>query len=123
MLDNAENYLGILLIEDVMAMLSRLPMISEAAAMVTVKIPSRQYSMSEVTKIVESNNGRIFGVFLSGINDDMAEITVKFNAESLNSVIETFERFGYLVTHKFFNDERQEFFNDRYDQLMKFLDV
>lgn len=122
-LDNAENYLGILLIEDVMAMLSRLPMISEAAAMVTVKIPSRQYSMSEVTKIVESNNGRIFGVFLSGINDDMAEITVKFNAESLNSVIETFERFGYLVTHKFFNDERQEFFNDRYDQLMKFLDV
>lgn len=122
-LDNQENYLGIVVIEDVMAMLSKLPLLSEPSAMVTVKIPTKQYAMSEVTKIIESNNGRIFGSFISGFVEDMTEVTIKFNAESLSSVIETFERFGYLVKHKFFDDDRQELLNDRYDQLMKYLDV
>lgn len=122
-LDNAEKYVGIVVIEDVMAMLSKLPLLSEPSAMVTVKIPTKQYAMSEVTKIIESNNGRIFGSFISGFEDDMTEITVKFNAENLSSVVETFERFGYLVKHKFFDDDRQDLFNDRFDQLMKFLDV
>ncbi|MDO5655146.1 MAG: CBS domain-containing protein [Flavobacteriaceae bacterium] len=122
-LDNSEKYLGIVVIEDVMSRLSSLPLLSEPAAMVTVKIPVKQYSMSEVTKIVESNNARIFGVFISDFQEDMVEITVKFNAESLTSVIETFERFGYLIKHKFFDDDRQDLFNERFNQLMKFLDV
>lgn len=122
-LDNAEEYMGVLLIEDVMGMMSKLPLLSEPSAMLTVKIPTKQYALSEVAKIVESNNGRIFGAFISGFEGDMTEITIKFNAESLSSVVETFERFGYLVKLKFFNDEKQDMIHERYDQLMKYLDV
>lgn len=122
-LNQAKEYMGVLLVEDVIAMLSKLPLLSEPSAMLTVKIPTKQYSMSEVAKIVESNNGRIFGSFISGFDDDFTEITIKFNAESLTSVVETFERFGYIVKLKFFNDEKQVLMNDRYDQLMRYLDV
>lgn len=122
-LNNQKEYLGVLLVEDVMGKLSKLPLLSEPSAMLTVKIPTKQFSMSEVAKIVESNNGRIFGSFISGFEDDLTEITIKFNAESLSSVVETFERFGYLVKLKFFNDEKQDMMHDRYDQLMKYLDV
>lgn len=118
-----EKYVGYIMIDDVMAVLSKLPLLSEPAAMLTVKIPTKQYSMSEVTKIVESNNGRIFGSFISGFDDNMTEITIKFNAESLSSVVETFDRFGYTIKHQFFNDDRQDLVNERYDQLMKYLDV
>lgn len=122
-LNTADEYQGVLLVEDIMAKLSKLPLLSEPSAMLTVKVPTKQFSMSEASKIVESNNGRIFGLFISGFEDDMTEITIKFNAESLTSVVETFERFGYLVKLKFFNDEKQELMSDRYDQLMKYLDV
>ena len=122
-LTHAEEYLGIVLVEDIMCALSKLPLLSEPSAMLTVKIPTKQYAMSEVTKIIESNNGRIFGTFISGFDGDMTEVTLKFNAESLTSVVETFERFGYLIKYKFFNDDKQDLVNDRYDQLMKYLDV
>lgn len=122
-LNNAKEFMGVLLVEDVIAMLSKLPLLSEPTAMLTVKIPTKQYSMSEVAKIVESNNGRIFGSFISGFEDDFTEITIKFNAENLTSVVETFERFGYLVKLKFFNDEKQALMHDRFDQLMRYLDV
>lgn len=122
-LNQNKDFMGVLLVEDVIAMLSKLPLLSEPSAMLTVKIPTKQYSMSEVAKIVESNNGRIFGSFISGFEEDLTEVTIKFNAESLTSVVETFERFGYLVKLKFFNDEKQTLMHDRFDQLMKYLDV
>ncbi len=122
-LDNDENYLGAVLVEDVMAVLSRLPLLSEPSALLTVSIPAKQYSLAEVAKIVESNNGRLFGAFISGYENDQIQVTVRFNAESLTSVTETFERFGYTITYRYFKDEKQELYNDRYNQLMKYLDM
>lgn len=118
-----EKYLGYIMVDDVIALLAKLPLLSEPAAMLTVSIPTKKYSMSEVTKIVESNNGRIFGAFISGFTGEMTDVTIKFNAESLSSVVETFDRFEYKIKHQFFNDDRQDLVHDRYNQLMKFLDI
>ncbi len=122
-LDNDEKYMGAVLMEDTIALLSRLPLISEPSALLTVSIPVKQYSLAEVAKIVESNNGRLFGAFISNYTEDQVEITLRFNAESLTSVTETFERFGYKITYRYFNDEKQNLYNDRYNQLMKYLDM
>lgn len=118
-----EKYVGYIMIDDVIALLAKLPLLSEPSAMLTVSIPTKKYSMSEVTKIVESNNGRIFGAFISGFTGEMTDVTIKFNAESLSSVVETFDRFEYQIKHQFFNDDRQDLVHDRYNQLMKFLDI
>lgn len=122
-LNELEQYLGYIVSDDVLAVLSKMPLISEPAAMLTVTIPERQYSMSEISKIMESNNAKLFGVFVSGYQLDNVEVTVKFNAENLSSVGETFERFGYGIKHRFFNDEKQDLLEDRYQQLMKYLDI
>ncbi|MGI9525689.1 MAG: CBS domain-containing protein [Weeksellaceae bacterium] len=122
-LDDQEKYLGYITADEVMGELSRMPFLSELSAMITVKIPTKQFSISEVAKIVESNNGRILGCFISGFSEDMTEVTIRFNAESLSSVVATFERFGYLIKFQFFNDEKVDLLQDRYKQLMRFMDV
>ncbi len=122
-LDTEKKYLGLVLVEDIMAQLSRLPLLSEPAAMLTVSIPTKQYSMTEISQIVESNNGRLFAAFISSYSNELLEVTLRLNAESLTSVTETFERFGYTITYRYFEDEKQDLYNDRYDQLMKYLDV
>lgn len=122
-LDENEKYIGYILIEDVIAILSKMPWIAEPTAMMIVSIPAKNFSMSEVTKIVESNNGKIFGSFISRFINETIEITVKFSAENLTSVGETFERFGYQIIHKFFQDEKKELIDNRYEQLMKYLEI
>ncbi|MXV38570.1 CBS domain-containing protein [Flavobacteriaceae bacterium Ap0902] len=122
-LDDHDKYLGYITADEIMGELSRMPFLSELSAMITVKVPTKQFSMSEVAKIVESNNGRILGCFISGFSDDMTEITVRFNAESLSSVVATFERFGYLIKYQFFNDDKADLLQDRFKQLIKFIDV
>lgn len=122
-LDEQDKYLGYITADEVMGELSRMPFLSELSAMITVKIPTKQFAMSEIAKIVESNNGRILGCFVSGFSEDMTEVTIRFNAESLSSVVATFERFGYHIKFQFFNDEKVDLLQDRYKQLMKFIDV
>ena len=63
--------------------------------------------MTEITKIVESNNSKFYGAFISHVNDDVIQVTMKINHDNLSSIDETFDRFGYHVVHKFYNDEKK----------------
>lgn len=121
---NAEQqYEGMLMMDDVISGLSTLPFISEPGAIMIVEVSQKQFSISEVAKIAESNNARIIGLFITGYQEDKIQITLKLIAENLASVGETFERFNYKVIFKFFNDEKEDLMKDRFDMLMKYLDI
>ena len=111
------------MMDDVISGLSTLPFISEPGAIMIVEVSQKQFSISEVAKIAESNNARIIGLFITGYQEDKIQITIKLIAESLASVSETFERFNYTVIFKFFNDEKEDLMKDRFDMLMKYLDI
>lgn len=122
-INEEKHYLGFLMMDDVISALSTMPFIVEPGAIMMVEITQKQFSISEVAKIVESNNGRIIGLFVTGYEEDRVQITIKLIAENLASVSETFERFGYSVVLKFFSDEKEDLMRDRFDQLMKYLDI
>lgn len=122
-LDSQNHYSGMLLMDDIISGLSSMPFISEPGSIIIVEIPQKQFSVSEVAKIAESNNARIIGLFVTGYKEDKIQITLKLIADSLASVSETFERFNYTVLHKFFEDEKEDLMKDRFDMLMKYLDV
>ena len=44
------------------------------------------------------------------------------NNDNLSSIDETFDRFGYHVVHKFYNDEKEELIKDRYQYFQKYLE-
>lgn len=122
-LNSTFQYMGFLMMEDVISGLSTMPFIVEPGATMVVEVPQKQFSISEIAKICESNNARIVGLFVTGYFDDKVQITLKLITENIVSVSETFERFGYTVVFKFFNDEKQDLYKDRFDQLMKYLDI
>ncbi len=121
---NAEHqYSGLLMMDDVISGLSTMPFISEPGAIMIVEVSQKQFSISEIAKIAESNNARIIGLFITGYREDKIQIAIKLISESLVSVGETFERFNYTVLFKFFNDEKEDLMKDRFDMLMKYLDI
>src|SRR5690606_31469819 len=121
---NAEmHYSGMLMMDDVFSGLSAMPFISEPGAIMIVEVSQKQFSISEIAKIAESNNARIIGLVVTGYQGEKIQIALKLIAENLASVGETFERFNYTVLFKFFNDEKEDLMKDRLDMLMKYLDI
>lgn len=122
-LNDNKYYIGCLMMDDVTSALSSMPFIAEPGAIMTVSVAQKQFSVSEVSKIVESNNAKIIAVFVTAYQEDKVFVTIKLVADSLSSVGETFERFGYTVVHKFFNDEKEHLIKERFDLLMKYLET
>ena len=88
-----------------------------------VQTSNRHYSFTEIAKIVEGNNAKIYGCFLSSVEDDYIQITLKISNENLSSIDETFERFGYSVVHKYYNDEKDDLMKDRFGFFQKYLEI
>src|SRR5690606_21688729 len=55
------QYCGMLMMDDVFSALSAMPFISEPGAIMIVEVSQKQFSISEIAKIAESNNARIIG--------------------------------------------------------------
>lgn len=117
-----EKYLGYISSEDIFAEFSKYPLFSENGAVLTVSVSPQKYSFSEISQIVESNNGKIYGLFINSVTDTELEITLKISNENLTSITETFERYGYFVVHKSYADEKAELLKDRFGFLQKYIE-
>lgn len=118
-----EKYLGYVESADLLAVLAKFPLFSESGATLTVQTPSLHYSLSEISQIVESNSSKLYGCFINSINEENLQITVKMSNENLSSIGETFERFGYIIVQKYYNDHTTELLKNRYDFFQKFLEI
>ncbi len=121
-IDKNEKYLGYIAYDDVFGELSKYPLFSENGAILTVETSAKNYSMTEIAKIVESNNVRFYGSFINLVNEDVIQVTMKISAGNLSSVDETFERYGYNIIHKFYHDEKEDLIKDRYQYFQKYLE-
>ena len=117
-----EKYLGYVSCDDVFNEFSKYPLFSENGAIITVQTTGKHYSFTEITKIIESNNAKIYGCYITAINEDNIHITLKTSNENLSSIDETFERYGYQVVHKSYDDEKKDLFKERFGFFQKYLE-
>lgn len=117
-----EKYLGYIGFDDVFSEFSKYPLFSENGAVMTVQANGQHQSFTEITKIVESNNAKLYGLYISAFNADGLQITIKLSHENLSSIEETFKRYGYAVVKKSFEDERDELIKDRFGFFQKYLE-
>lgn len=121
-IDKNEKYLGYICSDDVFSDFSKYPLFSENGAVLTVQAAGISYSMNEITRIVESNNAKIYGCLVSAIDENSVDITLKISNENLSSIEETFERYGYTVTSKHYNNEKDDLMKDRFGFFQKYLE-
>lgn len=117
------KYIGCVTQQTVLDAMAKFPFISELAVSMIVSIASKDLSMSIITNIIESNNGKVLGLMMIDGVDDQANVLVRFSSSNLLSIGETFERYGYQVIQKFYNDEKQELLQSRYAQLLKYMNT
>ncbi len=121
-ISKTEKYVGYLSCDDIFSEFSKYPLFSENGAIMIVQTSDKHYSFTEICKIVESNNSKLFGCYINSMTEDYTQITLKMNSENLSSVQETFERYGYIIVHKYFDDEKNDLLKDRFGFLEKYLE-
>jgi CBS domain-containing protein len=122
-LDSENKYLGFYEITDINKFLHETPFLKENGGIIIVEKGMADYTMSEVAQIVESNNGRLLGLFISEANQDKVQITVKISLGGLSEIIQTFRRYNYDIISEHQEDAYLNTLKDRSDYLDKYLNI
>jgi CBS domain containing-hemolysin-like protein len=122
-LDENNNYIGYYEIEDIMKFFQETPFLKEQGGIIIVQKGLLDYSMSEVTQIVESNNGKILGCFISEADVENVQITIKIGLGAINEIIQTYRRYGYEIISEHQEDNYINSLKERSDYLDKYLNI
>jgi Mg/Co/Ni transporter MgtE len=122
-LNSTNEYLGYYELNDIIGLFNQTPFFSETGGILIIEKGLNDYSFSEVSQIVESNNGKLLGVFISKLENDMVQLTLKISGTDLNELIQSFRRYSYNIISGVDDDSFAETLKERSDYLKKYLDI
>ncbi|AWI24726.1 CBS domain-containing protein [Flavobacterium pallidum] len=122
-LDAENKYAGYYEISDIVKFFNDTPFLKDPGGIIVVEKGILDYSMGQVVQIVESNNAKILGTFVSGSTNDTIQITVKIAMGSINEIIQTFRRYDYEIISEHNEDNYLNSLKERSDYLDKYLNI
>lgn len=122
-LDSERKYLGFLELEAFIHLLGRTPFLNEPGAVLVIETAIHHYSSSQISQIIESNNGKIMGLFVTSLTDSNIECTIKLSSNKINEIVQTFRRYGYNILSEHVEDTYVEDLKERSKYLKKFLNI
>lgn len=124
-LDEKQHYKGVVTTTDLIRYLAGISSMDQQGAIIVLEILERDYSLSQIAQIVEGNNVKVLSMYITSPPDSTRlEVTLKLNTNEIASVIRTFERYSYEVkTWVTTDDSMDRFYSERFDLLMKYLNI
>jgi hypothetical protein len=125
-IDEEKNFVGVITASEIYNKFGELLGNQEPGAVLVISIKNRDYSLAEISRLVESDNAKILSSYFSGnnyLNNESARLTLKINRESITSIVATLERFGYTVEASYAHEPVESIDQERYNMLMKYLSV
>ncbi|MHA6279453.1 CBS domain-containing protein [Salinimicrobium sp. CAU 1759] len=122
-LNSQNKFLGYLELQDIMNLFTESPFLNNPGGILVVEKGIKDYSFSEICQIVESNGTHVLGAFVSGSDNERAQITIKTGTIPFNALFQTFRRYGYEVVSQNEEDSFSSSLQDRSRYLDKYLNI
>ena len=123
-LDMSGNYLGAISEHQAMKRLAEITNIREPGSVVVLEMNQHDYSLQEIAKIVEGNDGKVLSVYSHTLaNSTRVEVTLKINREDISDILQAFERYEYFVKGTYQGSRFHDDLRTRYDELMRFINM
>jgi CBS domain-containing protein len=124
-LDHNNHYLGVITLNDLLHYFADFSALKEPGAIIVLDMNILDYSLAQIAQIVESNDAKILSVCVtSHTSSTKLEVTLKISRTDLASIVQTFNRYNYIIKGTFMDeDDMNSFYENRYEMFMKYLSI
>lgn len=123
-LNSSNQYMGLVSIEDVFNFFGDSYAFKEPGSIIILETDRNKYSLSEIARICESEGVLIFSSFVtSNLDSTILYVTLKLNTFDVSRLLNAFQRYDYIVSGAFSEDEYIDTLRERYQSLMNFLSI
>ena len=122
--DDQRNYIGSISTKKLINVFSKQSGFNSPGAIITLLVNKIDYQLSQIAQIIESNDAKILSLYSENLeSNNQIKLTIKISDSKLGAVLQTFSRYDYTVQDVFSDDEISNQGKQRYDHLMKYLNV
>jgi len=122
--DSEDRFLGIVSQEDLIKFFAGTFSFKEQGGIIVIETSRQGYSLSEIARVVELENASIIASFITSHHESaVILITIKISQREIQDIISALERYSYKIRATFTEVEHTDDLKNRYDQLMRYLDV
>lgn len=121
--DNDQHFTGIITPYRVLNFLSSSYSGKAEGCIICLEMASKNYSLHEISRIIESNDAKILGVSIFSLPDNQnIRVNIKLNTAYSERIVATLQRFGYDIIASFYNKQNELDFENRYQSLLKYME-
>ncbi len=124
-LDHNNHYQGLITMNHLVHYFGELSALKQPGGIIVLEINANDYSLTEIAQIVESNDAKILSLYINSYSNSMKmEVSIKISRKELTSIIQTFNRYNYIVKASFMDEnDLDSLYENRYEQFMKYLSI
>jgi len=123
-LNKDNKYVGLITQEELIKFYASTFSFKEPGSIIVIKIGKSEYSLSEITRVLEMEGATVLASFITTLTDSPnLLITIKVNRQEISKLLAALERYDYRIHATFSEDEYESDLKSRYDLLMTYLNV
>lgn len=123
-IDSKEHYIGVVTMQKMLDYFAQITAAQEPGSIIVLELHQRDYSLSQIAQIAESNGAKVLSLFLTPRPESTElDVTLKLNIQDVSAVLQTFERYSYTIKASFAHNVQNKAIKDRYDALMHYLNI
>ncbi len=122
--EKENEFIGVIQAIDLLKVFGRITGASDPGGVIVLEMDQRNFSFSEISKLVETNDAQI--TQLNTYWDTQASafyVTVKINKFEISDIVATFQRYDYQIKYYFGEELYENELKDNYDHLMNYLKI
>lgn len=123
-IEGEQEFMGAIVHSDLLKQLAKQSGANEPGGVIVIETEKRDYSFSEISKLVETNDAYI--TQLNSYYDNTTEtfiVTLKVNKFEISDIVATFQRYDYTVKYYFGEELFENELRNNYDHLMNYLNM
>jgi predicted transcriptional regulator len=123
---NADRkYLGAITSQNLLDAVAKITNVQSKGAVLVLEMGVHDYSMSEIARIVESENAKLISSYVTEYEDSTRiDVTLVLNMAEISPVVKSLERYGYKVNTFFSGSNKiDDFYRERYELLMNYMKI
>ena len=123
-LDSRKRYLGSITLNKIIDGISIISAAQSPGGIIVLEVSQNDYTLSEISQIIESNNAKVLSLYVTTHdNSTKMNVVIKINKIDISAILLTFNRYSYDVKASFSEKEDAEDLRERYDSLIKYLNM
>jgi len=119
-----EEFVGAIAAIDLLKELGKTTGASEPGGLIVLEMEQRNFSFSELSKLVETNDAQITQLNSYWDNNTSSFfVAIKINKFEISDIVATFQRYEYNVKYYFGEELYENELRNNYDHLMNYLNI